>query len=154
MASDTAVIDPEICIGCGECLAVCQFDAVKIAWDEDTANLQKKVAEYCLAILEEKKQKAAFFNFLTHITKHCDCMDKPFEPDMSDIGIVVSRDPVAVEKATVDLINEHTGKDYFKNIWPKIDYTVQLEHAHKIGLGNLDYDLENVTSDKLARSVS
>ncbi len=145
MEKDTAVIDPEICIGCGECLAVCQFDAVKIAWDEDTANLQKKVAEYCLAILKEKKHKAAFFNFLTHITKHCDCMDKPFEPDISDIGIVVSRDPVAVEKATIDIINEHTGKDYFRNIWPKIDYTVQLEHAHEIGLGNLDYDLETVT---------
>ncbi len=152
MNSDTAVIDPEICIGCGECLAVCQFDAVKIAWDEDAANLQKKIAEYCLAILGEKKQKAAFFNFLTHITKHCDCMGKPFEPDVPDIGIVVSRDPVAAEKATIDLINKHTGKDYFKNIWPKIDYTVQLEHAHKIGLGNLDYDLENVTSEKLAQS--
>jgi len=147
MEKDTAVIDPEKCIGCGECLAVCQFSAVKIAWDEDTANLQKKVAEYCLAILEEKKEKAAFFNFLTHITKHCDCMDKPFEPDISDIGIVVSRDPVAVEKATIDLINEHTGKDYFKHIWPEIDYTVQLNHAHEIGLGNLDYDLENVTTD-------
>ncbi len=145
MERDTAVIDPEKCIGCGECLAVCQFDAVKIAWDEDTANLQKKVAEYCLAILEDKRHKSAFFNFLTHITRHCDCMDKPFKPDISDIGIVVSRDPVAVEKATVDIINEHTGKDYFRHIWPKIDYTVQLEHAHEIGLGNLDYDLENVT---------
>ena len=69
---------------------------------------------------------------------------KPFEPDISDIGIVVSRDPVAVEKATIDLINEHTGKDYFKHIWPEIDYTVQLNHAHEIGLGNLEYDLENV----------
>ncbi len=147
MDEDTAVINPNKCIGCGECLAVCQFDAVKIAWDEDTANLQKKVAEYCLAILEEKKEKAAFFNFLTHITKHCDCMDEPFEPDISDIGIVVSRDPVAVEKATIDLINEHTGKDYFNHIWPEIDYTVQLNHAHEIGLGNLDYDLENVTAD-------
>ena len=77
MDDNTAVINPDKCIGCGECLAVCQFGAVKIAWDEDTANLQKKVAEYCLAILEEKREKAAFFNFLTHITKHCDCMDKP-----------------------------------------------------------------------------
>lgn len=154
MGNDTAVIDPEKCIGCGECLAVCQFDAVKIAWDEDTANLQKKVAEYCLAILEEKRHKAAFFNFLTHITKHCDCMDKPYEPDISDIGIVTSRDPVAVEKATVDLINEHTGKDYFRHIWPKIDYTVQLEHAHKIGLGNLEYDLENITAHKSTHSAS
>jgi len=147
MEQNTAVINPEKCIGCGECLAVCQFSAVKIAWDEDTANLQKKVAEYSLAILKEKREKAAFFNFLTHITKHCDCMDEPFEPDISDIGIVVSRDPVAVEKATIDIINEHTGKDYFKHIWPEIDYTVQLNHAHEIGLGNLEYDLESVTTD-------
>jgi uncharacterized Fe-S center protein len=147
MDDNTAVINPDTCIGCGECLVVCQFSAVKIAWDEDTANLQKKVAEYCLAILGKKREKAAFFNFLTHITKHCDCMDEPFEPDISDIGIVVSRDPVAVEKATIDLINEHTGKDYFNHIWPEIDYTVQLNHAHEIGLGNIEYDLVNVTSD-------
>lgn len=81
-------------------------------------------------------------------------MDKPFEPDISDIGIVVSKDPVAVEKATIDLINEHTGKDYFKHIWPKIDYTVQLEHAHEIGLGNLEYDLENVIARKSTHSAS
>lgn len=148
MGKDTAVINPEKCIGCGECLAVCQFDAVKIAWDEDTINLQKKIAEYCLAILKEKKHKVAFFNFLTHITKHCDCMDKPFEPDIPDIGIVVSKDPVAVEKATIDIINKRTGKDYFKHIWPKLDYTVQLEHADEIGLGNLEYDLENITLDE------
>jgi uncharacterized Fe-S center protein len=147
MESDTAVIDPKKCIGCGECLAVCQFEAVKIAWDEDTANLQKKVAEYCLAVLEGKTHKAAFFNFLTHITKHCDCMDKPYKPDISDIGIVVSRDPVAVEKATIDLINEHTGNDYFRHIWPKIDYTVQIEHAHEIGLGNIEYDLVQIAAD-------
>ena len=42
--------------------------------------------------------------------------------------------------------------DHIHNQEVKIDYTVQLEHAHKIGLGNLDYDLENVTSEKLAQS--
>jgi len=144
MGDDAAVIDPKKCIGCGECLAVCQFDAVKIAWDEDAINLQKKVAEYCLAILKDKKQKAVFFNFLTHITIHCDCMDKPYEPDITDIGIMVSKDPVAVEKATIDIINERTGEDYFKRIWPEIDYSVQLKHAYEIGLGNLEYDLEYI----------
>ncbi|MFQ5963300.1 MAG: hypothetical protein ACE5KZ_03340, partial [Candidatus Scalinduaceae bacterium] len=61
---------------------------------------------------------------------------------------VVSKDPVAVEKATIDIINKRTGKDYFKHIWPKLDYTVQLEHADEIGLGNLEYDLENITLDE------
>ena len=41
MGEQFAIIDPKICIGCGECLAVCQFNAVKIAWDESTINLQK-----------------------------------------------------------------------------------------------------------------
>ncbi|MCP5004928.1 MAG: DUF362 domain-containing protein [Planctomycetes bacterium] len=144
MAEEAAIINPEKCIGCGECLAVCQFDAVKIAWDEDTVNLQKKVAEYAFSILEEKRNKCAFFNFLTHITVHCDCMNKPYRPDIPDIGIMVSKDPVALEKATVDLVNKRTGKDYFRSIWPKIDYTVQLEYAHEIGLGNLEYDLRTI----------
>ncbi len=136
-----AVIDPKICIGCGECLAVCQFGAVKIAWDESAVNLQKKVAEYCWAILKDKKDKAVFFNFLTHITKHCDCMDQPFKPDIADIGILASKDPVALEKATADIIQERTGKDFFKDAWPTIDYTVQMTYAQEIGLGNMDYEL-------------
>ncbi|MDR4507337.1 MAG: DUF362 domain-containing protein [Candidatus Brocadiaceae bacterium] len=141
MEDEYAVIEAKTCIGCGECLAVCQFDAVKIAWDESTINLQKKVAEHCLAILKGKTEKAIFFNFLTHITKHCDCMDKPFEPEIEDIGIIASRDPVAIEKATTDLIFDRTGNDFFKNSWPKIDYTVQISYAQEIGLGSMDYEL-------------
>ena len=136
-----AVINSKICIGCGECLAVCQFGAVKITWNESTVNLQKKVAEYCLAIMKGKHGKMVFFNFLTHITKHCDCMDKPFEPDIADIGILASKDPVAIEKATTDIIKERIGKDFFKDAWPNIDYTIQINYAQEIGLGSMDYEL-------------
>ncbi|MBI5307647.1 MAG: DUF362 domain-containing protein [Planctomycetes bacterium] len=145
MGDEFAIIDPKLCIGCGECLAVCQFDAVKIAWDESTVNLQKKVAEHCFAILQGKRGKAVFFNFLTHITHHCDCMDKPFQPDISDIGIIASTDPVAIEKATADLVKERTGKDFFKDAWPEIDYTIQISYAQEIGLGSMDYELVDHT---------
>jgi len=141
MGEEYAIIDPHICIGCGECLAVCQFKAVKIAWDESTVNLQKKVAEHCLAILQGKEGKVMFFNFLTHITQNCDCLDKPYKPDIADIGIIASWDPVAIEKATTDLITEHIGKDFFKESWPDIDYTVQINYAQEIGLGSTDYEL-------------
>ncbi len=136
-----AIIDPKICIGCGECLAVCQFSAVKIAWDESTVDLQKKVSEYCLAVMKGKAGKVVFFNFLTHITKQCDCMDKPYQPDIGDIGILASTDPVAIEKATTDIIKERIGKDFFKDAWPNIDYTVQISYAQEIGLGSMDYEL-------------
>ncbi len=141
MTDQYAVIDPKICIGCGECLAVCQFSAVKIAWDENTVNLQKKVAEYCLAILQGKAGKVVFFNFLTHITKQCDCMDQAYEPDIPDIGIMASADPVAIEKATADMIKERIRTDFFKDAWPKIDYTIQITYAQEIGLGSTDYEM-------------
>lgn len=136
-----AIIDPKMCIGCGECLAVCQFGAVKISWDENTVNIQKKVAEYCLAILQGKTGKVVFYNFLTHVTKQCDCMDKVYEPDIADIGILASTDPVAIEKATTDIIKEHNGVDFFKDAWPDIDYTIQITYAEEIGLGSMEYEL-------------
>lgn len=141
MSERYAVIDPELCIGCGECLAVCRFDAVKIAWDENTVNLQKKVAEYCFGILKGKEGKAIFFNFLTHVTKHCDCMDTAYQPDIADIGIMASTDPVAIDKAAGDIINEHTGTDFFKSAWSGIDYTIQINYAQEIGLGSTEYEL-------------
>ncbi|MCF6159244.1 MAG: DUF362 domain-containing protein [wastewater metagenome] len=149
-----ANIDPGRCIGCGECLAVCQFGAVEIAWDENTVNLQKKVAEYCLAILEGKNGKAIFFNFLTHITKHCDCMDNPYEPDIPDIGIMASTDPVAIDKATVDIIKEHTGTDFFQDAWPGIDYTIQFHYAQEIGLGSTDYELIPIRRSLNGKSIN
>jgi uncharacterized Fe-S center protein len=91
--------------------------------------------------MKGKHGKMVFFNFLTHITKHCDCMDKPFEPDIADIGILASKDPVAIEKATTDIIKERIGKDFFKDAWPNIDYTIQINYAQEIGLGSMDYEL-------------
>lgn len=141
MGEEYAIIDSKICIGCGECLAVCRFDAVKIAWDESVVNLQKKVAEHCLGVLQGKAGKAVFFNFLTYITKHCDCMDEAFKPEIADIGILASGDPVAIDKAAADIIKDRIGKDFFKDAWPKIDYTIQISYAQEIGLGRMDYDL-------------
>ncbi|OHB86987.1 MAG: hypothetical protein A3C38_08390 [Planctomycetes bacterium RIFCSPHIGHO2_02_FULL_50_42] len=145
---DYAIIDPKQCIGCGECLAVCPFEAVKIDWGEDTGNVQKKVAEYCVAILKGKEKKSVFFNFIIHVTEQCDCMDKAYKPAFEDIGILASRDPLAVEKATIDIIRESIGEDFFQKSWPKIDYTIQIDHAERIGLGSTDYELVDLSGER------
>ncbi len=139
-----ATIDESRCIGCGECLAVCPHGAVKIAWDESTANLQKKMAEYAYAALSPKKGKVGFINVLVRITKDCDCLKGPEKPIVPDIGILASTDCVAIDKASLDLINEHAGHDVFRKTWPEIDHSVQLRHAAEIGLGILEYKLVRV----------
>jgi uncharacterized Fe-S center protein len=58
-----------------------------------------------------------------------------------DVGILASSDPVSVDKASYDLVNEACGKDIFKTVHPEQDGIKQLEYAHKLGLGNLDYEL-------------
>jgi uncharacterized Fe-S center protein len=141
---DYSIIDASKCIGCGECLAVCPHEAVKISWDESTENLQKKVSEYCLAILKGKEKKSLFLNFIIHVTEQCDCMDKAYSPAFEDIGILASRDPVAVEQATVDLIQEQVGEDFFRRAWPNIEYTTQIDYAQEIGLGSKEYELVDV----------
>jgi hypothetical protein len=134
-------IAPEKCIGCGECLAVCRQNAVKIAWDESSQNLQRKMAAYCRAVLNAIDGPAIYFNFLLNVTKDCDCMGEKQKPLIDDIGVLASADPVAIDQAAVDLCNQRAGQDLFRKCYPQIDYTVQLQHAEAIGLGTRRYSL-------------
>ncbi|MBS3788634.1 DUF362 domain-containing protein [Candidatus Bipolaricaulota bacterium] len=138
-----AIIDEETCYGCAECLTVCSFDAVSNLGDSTTKLLQEKIAEYTLGVLKDKGSKNIFYNFLTHVTEGCDCSSEPQEKVIDDIGIMASTDPVAIDQASIDLLNEKTGKDLFKEL-QGMEYTYQLKHAKKIGLGERDYELSEI----------
>ncbi len=138
-----AHIDQDKCIGCAECLAVCRFDAVKYNWGEESEELQKCMAEYALGTLKGKDNRAAFFNFIISVTKDCDCFGKANMPKMvNDIGIVASTDPVAVDKAALDLVEKKAGLKLAKLLGKvKLDPRYQIEHAERIGLGSTDYKI-------------
>lgn len=135
-----AVIDKQKCIGCAECLAVCRFDAVGFNWSESYESLQEKIAEHALGVVETKRNKALYINFLTRITRDCDCMDR-YEPICPDIGLLVGSDPVALDAASLDLVEERLGKP-LSQIAYQIPMRRQLEHAEKIGFGSTEYELQ------------
>ncbi len=138
-----AHIDQDKCIGCAECVAVCRFDAVTYDWQQESEILQKSVAEHALGAVKGKEGRAAYFNFLVSVTKDCDCFGQANMPKMvADIGILASTDPVAVDKAAIDLVEQHSGKNVSRLIGNKdLDWRFQIEHAVKIGLGSADYEL-------------
>jgi uncharacterized Fe-S center protein len=109
-------IHSEICIGCMECVTVCPTGAISIMWNESTRNLQEKMVEYVYAVLENKQDKAGFFSFIMDVTPDCDCTPWSDVSVVPDIGILASRDPVAIEQASLDLVNAQEGlKDRIKN---------------------------------------
>ncbi len=141
-----AHIDQDKCIGCAECMAACRFGAVKCNWGQETEVMQKSMAEHALGTLNGKKNRAVFFNFMLSMTKDCDCFDMPNMPKIvDDIGIVASRDPVAVDTAALDLAEKTAKRKLNELIGNKrLDPRCQIAHAENIGLGSSSYDLVEV----------
>ncbi|MDI6450157.1 DUF362 domain-containing protein [Anaerobaca lacustris] len=141
-----AHIDQDKCIGCAECVAVCRFDAVVYDWQQENEILQKSVAEHALGALRGKQGRATFYNFVMSVTKDCDCFAQANMPKIvEDIGILASTDPVAVDKASIDLVEGRGGRGVPKLIGnARLDWRYQIEHAVRIGLGSAEYELVEV----------
>ena len=157
MHGNSAVIDEHRCTGCSRCITVCPSKAIAIQWNEASDLVMRKMAEYALAAIQNKRDKTVFVNFITQVSPACDCYGHCDAPIVNDIGICASTDPVALDQACCDLVNAATGNphsaltsghepggDKFKGVWPAIPWQVQLEHAEQIGLGSRSYLLEKI----------
>jgi len=150
LQGDVMVIDKDKCVGCGECVQNCYHEAISIIWKTDNKTFQEKIVEYFWGAVKGKPM--AYFNFVVDISPDCDCLDFNSGPIVADVGILASLDPVAIDKASVDLINKQRpisnsaidGKcehsDNVKCI-RGIDWEHQLKYAEKLGIGSRDYEL-------------
>ncbi len=141
---DAMAINDERCIGCGECLTICRNNAVKFDWRLSSAEMQRRMAEQMAGLHHQKDGKIAYVSFLVNISKDCDCIGKASEVILEDIGIVAGFAPLAVERATMDLIRERSGKTICEHYWPQIDPTVVLTHGQALGLGETSYEVIEV----------
>lgn len=133
-----ARIDDARCVGCGECLVVCKHGAIKVRWDGDVRRIQEKVAEYALLVKRRFGPKLACLSFLLQVSRDCDCMARAQAGIVEDIGICGSTDPVAVDRASADLVLERAGEDPFRRGYD-VDWSFQLSHGQSIGLGSNEY---------------
>jgi hypothetical protein len=154
LVNEKAKINLEKCIGCAECIMICPEGAIQVNWNETIEIFQHKLIEYAWGVIKGKEKKSIFLNFITNVSPACDCYGHSDRPIVPDIGILASLDPVAIDQAAADLVNNEQGlensalktnhargKDKFKDIYPKIDWELQLNYAVKLGLGKRDYEL-------------
>lgn len=141
-----AVIDHEECIGCGECRIVCPENAIKVEDSSSNIALEEKISEFVHGTLIDKYDRSFFFNFVMDVTPECDCPPWREYPLVPDIGIVASKDPVAIDQASLDLVTDTAGRDYDAGVEKfeaehDVDPTAQLKHAEEMGVGEREYEL-------------
>ena len=92
-----------------------------------------------------------YINVMNNLSVDCDCDGSPASPQMNDIGILASLDPVALDKACLDLVFNHisTSGDNADPLIQRINRqhgTHTVEYAEQIGLGTQSYSLVDLDS--------
>ncbi len=154
---EKAFIDPDRCVGCGECIVICPQEAIQIQWNEASPEFQRKMVEYAYGTLKNKGERVAFLSFITQVSPYCDCYGNSDAPIVGDVGILASIDPVAIDQASVDLVNAQPGssvspyttglppgEDKFRAVHKEVDWEVQLAYGEEMGLGSREYELVRI----------
>ena len=85
-----------------------------------------------------------YINVMNRLSVDCDCDGNPAEPDMHDIGILASTDPVALDQACIDLVYQAPDSASLVARIERQNGIHTLEHAEEIGLGSRTYELVDI----------
>ena len=150
-------VDKDHCLGCGRCIGACNFDAISFEDFHAPRLLNCKMAEYAKAVLDGRPH--FHISLVVDVSPNCDCHCENDAPILPNIGMFVSKDPLALDQACVDACMEatpmpgsqlydrmqrpdfHDHHDHFKNSTPESEWKSCLEHAEKIGIGTREYEL-------------
>lgn len=103
----------------------------------------ESMAEAAKAIIDHCGDKILYISVANNLSVDCDCVATPEEPKMGDIGILASLDPVALDKACVDMVraSEDHGKIHLIERIDSRNGMHTLDYAEQLGMGSQDYEL-------------
>ena len=106
----------------------------------------ESMADAASSVVNYFKGNMAFINVMCNLSVDCDCCAVAEDPCMKDVGILASLDPIAVDKACIDLIynSKDPGRDHFVERVERQHGTHTIEAAKELGFGTTDYELISV----------
>jgi hypothetical protein len=171
MKDEKARITPERCVDCGFCVDYCPQKAITSGRFPDIKEQEERIGETAAGIVKYFEGKCAFINLAIDIVPLCDCDPFVGVPIVPDLGVFSSKDPVAVDRACVDMVNNspgipgsmaeaagvmERGVDKFNAVarlrWKATpgathvapDWRVMLDAAERAGAGTQKYELIRV----------
>ena len=113
-------------------------------WGGDQDAFLESMAEAGKSVSDYLGDQIVYINVMNRLSVDCDCDGNPAEPDMHDIGILASTDPVALDQACIDLVYGAEDGQSLVNRIESRNGLHPLEHAQQIGLGSRSYELVSI----------
>ena len=110
-------------------------------WGGDQDAFLESMGEAGESVVAALDGQIVYINVMNRLSVDCDCSGRPAEPDIHDIGILASTDPVALDQACVDLVYAAEGNTSLVNRIESRNGLHTLEYAEQIGLGSRTYEL-------------
>jgi hypothetical protein len=112
-------------------------------WTADHDSFLSSMADAALSVVDYFDRKIVYVNVMKNMSVDCDCCAVAEDPCMNDIGILISTDPVAIDKACLDLVysSNDKGKNHLIERIESRHGIYTIECAEKLGIGSTDYDL-------------
>ena len=130
----------------GKCLIHTAGESSSSPWGGDQDSFLESMGEAGKSVVDALDGQIVYINVMNRLSVDCDCNGHPAEPDMHDIGILASTDPVALDQACIDLVyaqRDGDGASLVSRIESRNGLHT-LEYAEQIGLGSRAYQLISV----------
>lgn len=160
------VIDPDLCIGCSLCSQVCPAKAIDMVEGKALPDLNRcwgcsicqlvcpqkalqpklklfdeALAMGAVAAIKLMPSKTIYINVVNNIAKSCDCEGHKMPILAKDLGILYAQSAVAIDQASLDLLNKAAGENVFQKANHKDPY-LQVKYAAEYSGEKLEYELQ------------
>lgn len=115
-------------------------------WTANHDSFLESMADAASSVTKLFNNNIVYINVMSNMSVDCDCCAKAEDPCMKDIGILLSTDPVAIDKACLDLVYNSTdpGKEHLIERIESRNGTHTIECAKELGIGSTEYELINI----------